>query len=256
MERLKALIIEDEIGSVNVIMQLLALNAWADIHVVGVAETVFGGIELIKEQRPDILFMDIELKDGSSFEILERLDSITFKLVFITAFDKFAIDAFRFSAMDYLLKPIDNKLFLEMLHKLVADGNNTYTESQYSLLKEIRQHNIIEKVNKIALVERNEIQFQPLDQIVYLMAKESYTEIHTTESKHYLMSKNLGYYEELLSQHPNFFRIHYSTLVNLDFILKVVKDDNTQKYTLHLSNGKQFDVSQRRVSEFRKFIKI
>jgi two-component system LytT family response regulator len=253
---LKAIIIEDEIGSVNVILQLLAEFGQNHIQVLGVADAIQPGLEFIKTHQPDVVFMDIELRDGSSFQILNQLDKIDFKLIFITAFDKFAIDAFRYSALDYLLKPIDNLLFKEALDKIINKSTPIHSQKQYDFLKEIREHNVVEKIDKLALVEQNEICFESLDQILCLIANESYTHIHTLSGKKYTMSKNLGHYQELLSTQPNFYRIHYSTIVNIDHIRKITKNESNRQYKIELKNGKLFEVSQRRVSEFKKIFDI
>lgn len=249
---LKAIIIEDEIGSVNVIIQLLAANPYTPIQVIGIADTIEEGYQMIDTQKPDVVFMDIEIKDGTSFSILERLDQIDFKLIFITAFDKFAIDAFKFSAIDYLLKPIENAVFYESLKKLSNPISPDQLQDQFQFLKGIREHNVIEKVDKIALIENKEIHFVPLDHIVFLKAEENYTEIYTQSGKKYLMAKNLGHYSELLSHHSRFFRIHYSTIIHMDYIDKLVKSDAKNQYEIHLRDGKIFEISRRRVAEFRK----
>lgn len=249
---IKAIIIEDEIGSVNVILQLLVEYGKEQIQVMGVADSVLSGIDLIQTKKPDVVFMDIELRDGSSFQILEKLEKIDFKLIFITAFDKFALDAFRFSAIDYLLKPIDNKLFQDAINKVIDKTPPIHSQKQFEFLKEIREHNVVEKIDKLALIEQNEICFEPLAQILFLMASESYTLIHTLSGKKYTMSKNLGHYQELLSSQSNFYRIHYSTIVNIDHIRKIYKNESNRQYKIELENGQIFEVSQRRVSEFKK----
>lgn len=251
---LKAIIIEDELGSVNVILQLLAEYGKDQILVVGVADAIQSGLELILTKKPDIVFMDIELRDGSSFQILENIEKIDFKLIFITAFDKFALDAFRISAMDYLLKPIDNQLFQEAILKLLEHNPPIHSQKQFDFLRELRQHNVTERIDKIALIDQNEIQFVPLSDILSLRANESYTIIHTLGNSKYTMSKNLGYYQELLSVHSSFYRIHYSTIINIDHIKKVSKNESNRQFKIELNNGDVFEVSQRRVSEFRKLI--
>lgn len=253
---LKAVIIEDEIRSVNVILQLLSEYASSTIQVLGVSDTISGGKELIESKKPDIVFMDIELRDGNSFSILEQLPKIDFKLIFITAFDKFAVEAFRFSAIDYLLKPIDNRLFEEVIKRIIQTENSTTSEQQFHFLREIKEHKVLEKVNKIALIDNKDIFFEPLDNIISLKARESYTEFQTNGDKKYTMSKNLGYYHELLHQHANFIRIHYSTIININFIKRITQNSHNKQYKVELNNGAIFEVSQRRVSEFKKFIKI
>jgi two-component system LytT family response regulator len=251
---LKAIIIEDEIGSVNVLLKLLADNPIVPIQIMGVAVSIKTGLELIQNQKPEVVFMDVELRDGSSFQILEQLPSIDFKLIFVTAFDKFAIDAFRFSAIDYLLKPIDNKLFYEVIKKLSDKEPHANSDKQFKFLKEVKDKTILEKVNKIALFENREIIFESLDNIISLRALESYTEIHST-SKKYTMSKNLGHFQELLSGHENFVRIHYSTIVNLNYIKKLSQNESNRQFRVEMQNGIFYEVSQRRVSEFKKLIK-
>lgn len=253
---LKAIIIEDELGSVNVILQLLAEYGQNQIQVMGVADAIQSGLYLIQNHKPDVVFMDIELRDGSSFQILDRLDKIDFKLVFITAFDKFAVDAFRYSAMDYLLKPIDNILFHDAVKRLIEKTPPIHSQKQFEFLKEIRDQNITDRIDKIALIERNEIQFVPLSDILYLKASESYTIIHTLNDKKYTMSKNLGHYQELLNSHPNFYRVHYSTIINIDYIKKLTRNESNRQFLIELTSGDIFEVSRRRVSEFKKLVDI
>lgn len=253
---IKAVIIEDEIGSVSVILQLLAEYASDKIQVLGVADTILTGLELIQTHKPNVVFMDIELRDGSSFQILEQIKMVDFKIIFITAFDKYAIDAFRYSAMDYLLKPIDNQLFREAIDKIVTKALPINSQKQYQFLKEIREQNVVDKIDKIALIEQNEIFFEPLENIVCLIASESYTIIHTASGKKYTMSKNLGHYQEILNPQANFYRIHYSTIVNIDYITKISKNESNRQYRLEMKDGRMFDVSQRRVAEFKKMVDL
>lgn len=249
---LKALIIEDEIRSVNVLVQLLANNKHVKVQICGIADTIEEGLKMIQENKPNIVFMDIELKDGSSFQILEQLDSIDFKLIFVTAFNEFAIDAFRFSAMDYILKPIDNDIFDKTLEKLSLE--ETSSSEQYEFLKEIREYNVTEKINKIALIDGDKIFFESLSNIKYLIAKGNYTEVTTTKGKTYTMSKNLGHYADMLSSHKTFFRVHYSTIINIEFIKKISKISNNRSFQIELKGDKFFTVSRRRVAEFRKIV--
>ena len=105
------------------------------------------------------------------------------------------------------------------------------------------------------MTDRNEIIFVPLSEIIYLQAKESYTDIYRNDANIYIMTKNLGHYSEMLSNHSNFFRIHYSTIINIDYISKIVKMETNNRYKIELNDGKTFEVSQRRVTEFKKIIR-
>jgi two-component system, LytTR family, response regulator len=252
----KAIIIEDEIGSLNVLLNALNKFASETIRVVGVADSIADAKKLIANQEIDIAFMDIVLKDGTSFDLLDQLKDFQFKLVFVTAYDKFAVEAFRFSAIDYLLKPLDTNHFEALIRKLTSENNIESIHHQYELFNSIRKNNIIERVNKIALPTETEIIFESLDNILYFQAKQNYTIVHTKNSSKYTMSKNLGYYDDLLNSHANFFRVHHSIIINITYIVKIIKNNASNAYVIEFADKLTFPISQRRLAEFKKLIQV
>jgi two-component system, LytTR family, response regulator len=194
-------------------------------------------LEHLRNAPPDIVFLDIEMPVMNGFQILEKLGNINFSLVFVTAYDQFAVKAFRFNALDYLLKPIDGKDLKFAVEKALQQKPSL---EQLKLMKQ--QLNVGEKhyPDKIALPFQNGVIFTEIKNILYCESENNYTRFHVAEGRNYLVSKTLGDIQEVLEER-NFLRVHRQFLVNLDHIKKYVRGEGNY---LILSNDINIPVAR------------
>lgn len=203
-----------------------------DIKILGEAEGVVTGAKLLKEQNPDLVFLDIQMKDGSGFDLLEIVGKPAFKTIFTTASDAFAIKAFRFSAVDYLLKPIDPDELVEAVKKV---GSETAGEKEnLDLLKENLSQKS-KKQSRIALSTQDKIHVVKISDVIRCESSVNYTTFYFEGDKKLLVTKTLKEFDELLSEH-NFIRVHQSHLVNAERIKEYVKTDGGYLVMLDGSN--------------------
>jgi two-component system LytT family response regulator len=215
-----------------------------EIKLLGEAESVVSGSKLLKTIKPDIVFLDIELQDGTGFDILEIIGEYSFKVIFTTASDEFAIKAFRFSALDYLMKPVDPDELIEAIQKL--DGLEEKGEEQLEVL----MHSLNQKKapEKIALHTLDKIQLVAIKDIISCKADGNYTIFHFAEGGNLLVTKTLKEFDEMLKDHA-FLRTHQSHLVNMNQVLEYVK---TEGGYLKMSNKSEVPVSFRKRAEVIK----
>src|SRR5690554_3728369 len=217
---LTAVIIDDEKHSRETLRNLLD-EFCKDVQVMATEGTVEGGVKIISEVNPDIVFLDIELQSGTGFDILTQLSEINFEVIFTTAFDQYAIKAVKFSSLDYLLKPIDLEELQQAITKVrMRKDKNTYNRQLAQLLKNMQQT----RLSKISLATLDGFEFVDISNIIYCEAGGSYTTFVLTDGKKLLVSKHLKEYENLLQDH-HFMRVHNSYLINLKEVKKFVKSD-------------------------------
>ena len=212
-----------------------------EIEVVGEGDGVKAGVEKIKELSPDVVFLDVQMPDGTGFDLLEQFSEINFKIIFASAFDKFAIQAFKFSALDYMLKPIEPEKLKEACAKLNED--NRFAEINKKLEVLMSNKNSFEK---IALPTLDGIIFVKIKEILRCESDNNYTNIFLQDGKKIIVSKTLKEYDEMLSPF-NFFRIHKSHLINLAFLARYRKGDGGY---VEMEDGAELEVSRRRKEEF------
>lgn len=228
------LIIDDELSCCNTLQMMLASHP--DLQVTGICRDGVEGLSAISSEHPDIVFLDIEMPRMNGFEMLEQLNEINFHLIFTTSYDQYALKAFRFSAVDYLLKPIDKDELARALEK-VGRSQNTAASQIELLLEKIRQPNTL---NKIALPTMGGLQMVPVGSIVFAEANDNYTILHLKEKGKLLVSNTLKEIGETLSDHA-FWRVHRGYLVNLNEVEKYVKGEGGY---LVMSDGSTVDVSR------------
>jgi two-component system LytT family response regulator len=241
---IRTVIIEDEEHSRMMLLKLLHEHC-RQIQVVADADSVKTGFAAIAEQKPQLVFLDVELQSETAFEILERLPEINFELIFTTAFDHYALKAIKFCAIDYLLKPIDLNELLIAVAKAEKRLNHEYLnknlEALLNNLKSGSQNN-----HKIALPTLEGLLFVRVSDIIYCESDGPYTRFFLKQPDKIITSRHLKEYEDLLSEY-SFFRIHKSYLVNLQEIQKYVRGDGGQ---LIMSNGAALAVSKQRKERF------
>jgi two-component system, LytTR family, response regulator len=219
---LRALIIDDEKKARETICSILHLYC-KDVLVVGEADSVKSGIELIQKEKPEIVFLDINLTDGSGFDILQKLSLINFKIIFITAYESYALKAFKFSALDYILKPVNPDDLIKAVEKAklfqASDTANLKFEAFISNME-----NIVKEVKKIVLKTSESIHVINVNEIIRCEADRNYTSFFLISGKKILVSNTLKEYDEMLSSYQ-FFRPHQSHLVNINHITSYEKKD-------------------------------
>lgn len=242
-----AIIIDDEAKARRIMEVLLAENC-PNIKVVDTAEDVLSGIKAINKHQPDIVFLDIEMPGYTGFQLLDFFDDITFEVIFATAYSEYALQAFKVSAVDYLLKPIQIEQLQAAVNKAVKlKGNSQINEKIAALKENIEEHSI----KKIALPVSQGLTFVPIADILYLEADGSYTHVYLTDGTKLLISKKIKAFESSLNPDNRFFRTHRSYIINLDKIKQYVKQDGGH---IEMENGAIVHLARERKDEFNRFL--
>lgn len=218
-----------------------------DLELVGEADSVASGIELINRVKPDLVFLDVQLQDGTGFNLLEKLNRDSFKVVFVTSYDQYALKAIRFKAIDYILKPIDPDLFVEAVEKVKADLN------KFTIEKDVRIDELVTNINsfeKIGLPSIDCIRFVKVSDIVRCEADGNYTKFVLSNNESIIVCKTMKVYEDLLAEYK-FIRIHKSHLINVNYVDKYINGDGG---TVIMSDGSSVEVSRRKKEDLLKLI--
>lgn len=243
---IKAIIIDDIEQARITLKKDLQVYA-PDITVIGEANGVVEGAKLLKSLQPDILFLDIQMQDGSGFDLLDILKDIPFKIIFITASDAHAIKAFRYAAIDYLLKPVDPDELVAAIKKFKEQKLNE--NEKYKLLNDSLKNN--QKAHeRLALHTQDKIHIVNINDILRCESNVNYTEFYFSNGKKLLVTKTLKDFEDLLSD-QGFYRVHQSHLVNTKFIKEFVKTDGGY---LIMNDGSNVPVSTRKRPEVMKML--
>lgn len=220
-----------------------------ELNIVGEAEGVVSGVKLIRSTKPELVFLDIEMGDGNGFDLLEMFENIDFQVVFITGMDAYAIQAFKYSAVDYLLKPVDPEDLERAVERAKERNGAKGQENKIELLLE----NINERMNaktRLALHSRDKVDVVEITNIVRCESDDNYTRFFLENGKKILVSKTLKEYDNLLSDH-GFLRIHQSHLINPQHIIEFVKTDGGH---LLMKDGKEAPVSHRKREVVTKYL--
>jgi two-component system LytT family response regulator len=238
---IKAVIIDDEAAMQEVNSRLLE-EYFPDITLIGKADSIERGLVLITETKPDLVLLDIELSDGTGFQLLQKLQPYQFKVVFITGFDSFAIKAIKLSALDYILKPVNETEFQQAIQQAVELIEiNASIQPQTEVLMDSFRKDM--KARKLVLRTSDSIHIVDIADIYFCKSDNSYTTFYFEGDETILVSKGLKDYETLLSEHF-FFRAHQRFLVNLNHITKV---DKTDGGFIIMKNKKEIPVSLRQM---------
>lgn len=217
-----------------------------DVEVIGEASGVVEGARLLKSVKADVIFLDIQMQDGSGFDLLDILPEIPFKIIFITASDAHAIKAFRYAAIDYLLKPVDPDELQSALDKVRKEQMSE--QAKYRLLSESLKTG--KQPQRLALHAQDKIDIVEIDDIVRCESQVNYTDFHFMSAKKIVVSRTLKEFEELLTPH-GFIRVHQSHLVNSRYIKEFIKTDGG---SLLMKNGEEVPVSTRKRSVVLEFL--
>lgn len=244
---MKIIVIEDQAPlRKNLIHQICESDL--GFEVVGEADSVSQGALVILRQKPDIVFFDIEIIEGTSFEILDALPTLDFKSVFVTAHDHFAIKAIKYSAFDFLLKPVQADELKITLTKLRDDF---YKKDDYQAKFELLFNELKGNRNqKIAISSLDSVRYLMVNQIVRLEADGSYCSIIMADGETIVSSKNMFHYEQILPT-DTFIKVHRSHIINPNFVEAIIKTDGG---SIKLSNGHVIPISRRKKEEFLRII--
>ena len=234
---LKALIVEDNAFMATVLHDLLVQHA-NTIAVLAIANTGAEALQLIASKKPNVVFLDVELPDMTGFELLQQLDTINFQTIFTTSHSHYAIKAFRFNALDYLVKPIEESELDEAIKRLLKSANNGMEVKQ--ALSNLEAQSV--ENQKLVLPKQNGTLRLPLKQITHIEGERNYSYIHLSNGSRELSSKNLAYFEDILLD-KGFFRSHRSFLVNR-YHIEALKEDH-----FVLKNRVEIPISRRKKIE-------
>ena len=235
---MKALIIEDKEYIRKGLLQLLQVID-SSVEVIGECESVSDAVTVTKACKPELVFLDINLVGGTAFDFLDQLDEINFKIIFITAYEEFALKALKVGAVDYLLKPVDIDELKSALNKIPSFDSKVQEEG----IQKVKQ---VWNSDESTLILSLQDSFQVVDlkQLMYCESDKGYTTFYCADNKRYVVSKTLKEFESVLSEN-NFTRPHQSFMVNLSFVDKYDKSGE-----IYLKNGNKIPVSMRKKDSF------
>ncbi len=239
-----AILIDDEVNSRNALVKKIQTHCPA-IQIVGECNSAEEGIIAIEKHQPQVIFLDIEMPRMNGFGMLEKIAAKNFNIVFTTAYNQYAINAIKFGAFDYLVKPIDVEELIIVSKKLIEQKQQLNNNERFDILLNQLSPTNKSKPQKIAVAIQSGLELISIDSIVYLEAIGNYTQLHFTDGKKLMASKTLKEFEDLLEQN-SFFRIHNASLINLSYVKKYIKGDGGQ---VLLINDIVLDVARRRKEE-------
>ena len=249
MEKLRAILIDDESSGLTALYEKLQRHC-TQVEVMQLCDTAEKGIAAIETNKPDLVFLDVEMPVMNGFVLLQHLEYKNFELIFVTAYDQYAIKAIRYSALDYLLKPVQVDELKAAVEKALEKKQTTETGNPG--LNLLLENLLLEKkkFKRIAIPARDGLQFVKIEDIIYLEASVNYTLIYLFGGEKLVASRTLKEFEELLS--PDFFvRIHHSYIINVNCVEKYIRGEGGQ---VVLSNNVTLDVAKRKKQEFLKAI--
>jgi len=239
---IKTVIVDDELAARKTLRQYLSRYC-PETDVVGDADGVETGLELIAQTQPDLVFLDVLMTDGSGFELLDRLENRSFHVIFVTSYDSFAIKAFKYNAADYLLKLIDPQELVRAVQKVQSMPLSDTAKKRYAHLQQAFDS---EQLDRLTLPTSTGYKILHLEDIIWCRADNTYTTFHTKDGSKIVVSKPIKYYEELLPR-ESFLRIHQSQLINLNHIQEYVKSSGG---FVIMSDGTELAISKRKKEAF------
>ena len=246
-DMLRTIIIDDEAHMRETLRTLLSRYC-PQVQVVGEAFGVVSGLATITELHPQLVLLDIKMDDGTGFDLLKQLETIDFKVIFITAFEKYAIQAFKFAAVDFLLKPVNPEELADAV-RLAENLTKNQVNTQLQVLEENLKTDIQQK-RKIILKTQENLYLIDLCSITYCESDGCYTRVHTTENEHILVSRTLREFDDMFSE-SGFYRIHKSYLVNMVQARRFEKQEGGY---IVLKNGSKIPVASRKREELLELL--
>ncbi|MBE8728312.1 DNA-binding response regulator [Flavobacterium sp. KB82] len=245
MKMYKTIIVEDEKRISEALSIMLEMAAPDTIQIIAYAESVDEAVKLIDRLKPDLVFMDIMLQNGTGFDVLQQISFNSFHLIFTTAYEQHAINAFKYSAVDYLLKPIDPEELKTAIERIEVQQQRVLQKQQLTEL----QHNLSKTPDRIILPTQEAMYVVKLEQIIRCETSGSYTTFFLTDGRKIMVSKPLKNYEDLLEP-PLFFRIHQSHLININAIVSYSREG-----MVHMNDKSVVPISRGKKEQFFKLMK-
>ncbi|WP_235299557.1 LytR/AlgR family response regulator transcription factor [Portibacter marinus] len=242
MESIKAVIIDDEEHCRSTLSKQIEWFA-PEINLIGEAESVSNGIKEIKDKNPELVFLDIEMTDGTGFDLLKHWSKPPFKFIFTTAFDEYALEAFKVHAIAYLLKPIDGEELSEAVKSITIEKQDVLGNKLESLMKYLSGK---DQVQKVALPVLDGLQFVKIDDIIRAEASGNYSTVYMNNGTQHFISKTLKFIMEAI-EHSKFIRVHQSHLINMDYVSRYIRGKNGQ---IILDDGSVIPVSRSKKEDF------
>ncbi len=246
-DQLKAIIVDDEESARNILFNLLQLYN-SELKIVSVCENVEQAVSAIHLHQPDVVFLDIEMPNYSGLELVSFFKEINFEIIFITAYQQFAVKAFEISAFDYLLKPIEITRLDHTIKNLLSKKSKDKNALNYEVLKESLNQKNVQKMIVNHLGNQKAVL---LSDVIAIEANEAYSVIHDNNGMQYTMSKNLKHFETILADNKEFMRVHKSWIVNHHHILNY----SNAEYTIFLNNKIEAKLSKYKKAEFDLWFK-
>lgn len=245
---MKAIIVDDEDRARRSLETLLTAHC-PELVIAEQCSNVPKAVLAIKQHQPDVVFLDIEMPEFSGFELMNFFDDVDFEIVFVTAYSEYALRAFEFSAVDYLLKPVQVDKLKTAISKVKDRVHSNNMKQRLEVLQQNLQN---DEFSKIALPVSDGLLFVEVSNIAMLEADGAYTLVYLADGSKLLVSKKLKFFEDLLAKRKNFFRIHRSHLINLNFVKKY----NRLESFIQMDNGLSMPVSKDRKKEFEDSLAV
>jgi two-component system, LytTR family, response regulator len=241
------IIIDDE-PKARLLLEAIIKQYCPQLNIVALCEDLPNGVKAIKKHSPNLVFLDIEMPGHSGLELLDFFndDEVNFSVIFTTAYNEYALQAFKFSAIDYLLKPLQHNQLIEAVERFTKQEEKQKA-IQLKNLKENLNTSISWEDKRIAVPSGQTINFFKPSDIIMIKGEAAYSEIHLQNGSKLLASRNLRHFEELVAEIPTFFRSHKSYIINRNCVKQYVKSDGGY---LEMSNGMQASLSSEKVAEF------
>ncbi|MBL7901286.1 MAG: response regulator transcription factor [Bacteroidia bacterium] len=241
---IRTIIIEDEQKSRELLDAMIQKNC-PELEIIGHASDVPQGVELIRSLKPELVFLDISMPNGTGFEVLEQVSDLHFELIFATASDQHALKAIKYSACDYLLKPIDAEELKAAVDKVIKKKkSNSGMDNLQFLIEHLKKAD--ENYQKITLPTGNAYEIVNIKDIIRCEADGSYTTFYLSDKRKLVISAGLKHYEELLPE-IDFIRVHHHHLINMNHVLRFLKEDGG--YAI-MSDGSKIEISRRKKEAF------
>jgi two-component system LytT family response regulator len=244
---IKAIIIDDEVHCVDTLSMLLA-DCCPGVEVTDTCVSAKKGLEAIEKSKPDIVFLDIEMPVMNGFELLENFKQIPFAVIFTTSYDQYAIKAIRFSALDYLLKPIDEEELMNAIKKISLQKIHP-SEEQFRMLIDKIQYKK-NSLTKVAIPTAEGFELIPAEEIIYFEADDHYTRLFLKNKRKVIACRTLKEMEEQLNDFASFLRVHHSYIVNLNEVTKYIRGEGGY---LVMTDGTTVNVSRSRKDALLKY---
>ena len=244
--QIKALIVDDEQSAQDVLNSLLKKYC-PTIEVVGICSNVTEAVEAIKTHNPKVVFLDIEMPNYAGYEIVSFFDDINFDIIFVTAYDNYAVKAFDIAAVDYLLKPLDIERLIGSVEKLTLKIANKQIQRNYTILMDSLKN---PEANKIVIPFQGGQKVIETVKIIAIEAQESYSCLYMDSGNKFIVSKNLKHFESILKDNKTFFRSHKSWIINI----KAMNSFSKSKLEIKLQSNITAKLSKYRKAEFENAI--